>query len=99
MIMSFAGLRVLALEARRATEIAQLIRNHSGDMLRASRPPHAPPSNALNPSTTTTRQFTGELIASQVAAAYILPDEPWARRISGTFANALTRKHPPVREC
>lgn len=32
--------------------------------------------------------------ASQVAAAYILPDAPWARRISGTFANVLTRNHP-----
>ena len=29
--MSFAGLRVLALESRRATEIAQLIRNNDGD--------------------------------------------------------------------
>lgn len=29
--MPFAGLRVLALEARRATEIAQLIRNNGGD--------------------------------------------------------------------
>jgi hypothetical protein len=32
--------------------------------------------------------------ASQAAAAYILPEEPWARRISGTFANVLTRNHP-----
>ena len=29
--MSFSGLRVLALESRRATEIAQLIRNNGGD--------------------------------------------------------------------
>ena len=32
--------------------------------------------------------------ASEIAAAYILPDQPWARRINGTFANALTRNHP-----
>lgn len=28
------------------------------------------------------------------AAAFLLPDAPWARRISGTFANQLARDHP-----
>lgn len=27
-------------------------------------------------------------------AAYVLPDEPWARRVNGVFANELAREHP-----
>jgi hypothetical protein len=27
-------------------------------------------------------------------AAYVLPDEPWARRVNGVFANELARTHP-----
>lgn len=32
--------------------------------------------------------------ASRHAAVYRLPDEIWARRVSGTFANLLARAHP-----
>ncbi len=32
--------------------------------------------------------------ASDVSATFILPDAPWARRISGTFANELVRRYP-----
>lgn len=31
---------------------------------------------------------------SAVSAVYILPDEPWARRVSGIFSNALANDHP-----
>ncbi len=31
---------------------------------------------------------------SENAALYILPDEPWARRVNGVFSNALARNHP-----
>lgn len=34
------------------------------------------------------------LHASKAVTAYVLPDEPWARRISGTFANMLVRTNP-----
>lgn len=33
------------------------------------------------------------LHASRVAAVYVLPDERWARRISGAFANRLVHSH------
>lgn len=33
------------------------------------------------------------LHASSVVAVYVLPDEPWARRVSGTFANMLVRNN------
>jgi len=32
--------------------------------------------------------------ANEAAALYILPDEPWARRVNGVFSNALARAHP-----
>ena len=33
------------------------------------------------------------LHSSSVAVVYVLPNEKWARRVSGTFANTLTRNH------
>jgi len=32
--------------------------------------------------------------ATDVAAVYILPDAPWARRVSGVFSNDLANNHP-----
>ncbi len=32
-------------------------------------------------------------LATQRVALYILPDEPWARRVSGVFGNSLARQH------
>ena len=32
--------------------------------------------------------------ASDVAAVYLMPDQAWARRVSGTFANHLVHAHP-----
>ena len=34
--------------------------------------------------------------ASGTVAVYILPDERWARRVSGTFANALVHARPDL---
>lgn len=34
------------------------------------------------------------LIANSAIAAYLLPDEPWARRISGVFGNQLANANP-----
>jgi hypothetical protein len=34
------------------------------------------------------------LSASEHAAAFLLPDEPWARRVSGVWSNALANDHP-----
>jgi hypothetical protein len=33
-------------------------------------------------------------IQKSATSAYILPDQPWARRVSGAFSNNLTNKHP-----
>ena len=32
--------------------------------------------------------------ANQSVAAFILPDEPWARRVSGVYSNDLANQHP-----
>lgn len=32
--------------------------------------------------------------ADDVAAVYVLPDAPWARRVSGVYGNALANEHP-----
>jgi hypothetical protein len=34
------------------------------------------------------------LHTSDIAAVYVLPDEAWARRVSGAFANRLVQDHP-----
>lgn len=34
------------------------------------------------------------LSASERCAAYVLPEEAWARRVSGAFSNRLAREHP-----
>ncbi len=42
-------------------------------------------------------QYAAQVICEYVnqhIAVYILPDKPWARRVSGAFANALTHQHP-----
>ena len=39
------------------------------------------------------RQLRAQL-EEPCCAVYILPDEPWARRVSGMLANELARKHP-----
>lgn len=39
-------------------------------------------------------QEMGAVRASPTAAAYLLPDEPWSRRVSGTFANRLAAAAP-----
>ena len=38
-------------------------------------------------------ELTAELSEERIAI-YILPDAPWARRVSGVFANQLARAHP-----
>lgn len=37
---------------------------------------------------------TPPLRASEHAAAFVLPDAPWSRRVIGTFANRLAQAHP-----
>lgn len=37
---------------------------------------------------------TKPLRASQAAAIFVLPDAPWARRVSGVYSNDLTNAHP-----
>ena len=39
-------------------------------------------------------QDSQPLHKSNAATVYVLPDEKWARRVSGTFANMLARNHP-----
>jgi nanoRNase/pAp phosphatase (c-di-AMP/oligoRNAs hydrolase) len=34
------------------------------------------------------------LLATPTAAAVVLPDAPWSRRVSGTLANRLAVEHP-----
>jgi len=39
-------------------------------------------------------QSTVPLLESDSVAAFVLPDEPWARRVSGVYSNQLANQHP-----
>jgi len=39
-------------------------------------------------------QSTVALVASDTVAAFVLPDQPWARRVSGVYSNQLANDNP-----
>ncbi len=85
--MSFDGMRVLALESRRAQEIAQLIRNQGGEAFVAPSMREAPLENNNDAFATAERLFAGEF------DTIIFLTGVGARALN----KLLAERHPPER--